>query len=37
MKKPTITLDTSSIIDLKSNHDLQILHKLHEEGAQHNC
>jgi len=37
MKKPTITLDTNSIIDLESNPDLQVLHKLHDEGAQHNC
>lgn len=32
MKKPTVTLDTNSIIDLESDPDLQILHKLHEEG-----
>jgi len=32
MKKPTITLDTNSIIDLESDSDLQILHKLHKDG-----
>ncbi len=32
MKKPTITLDTNSIIDLENDPDLQVLHKLHKDG-----